>query len=136
MILNIGGEGEPIDDSSGALVVNVNAFYEIAMIRPRFHEALPQEQVWPAHAHATGLPDSYADRIVARRFPISANRAYDGASIDEIAVEMFRVAKPGAELDFGCASCDTKALALAFHRSGFRDVTIRSGGYPVRGRKP
>ena len=47
-----------------------------------------------------------------------------------------RIAKPGAELDFSCSSCDLQTLAESVSRAGFADIETDTDRYSVRGRKP
>lgn len=107
------------------------------MVRPGFASHLSRGHVAVAKsAGALGLRDRCADRVVARSFPIQFDRTIDGFTVDDVAREAFRIAKPGCDLDFGCSSCDLRSLAEVLTRAGFADVEIDGERYSIRGRKP
>lgn len=87
-------------------------------------------------AGALGLRDGCADLVVARHFPIQFDRTIDGFDVDQVAVEAFRIAKPGGGLDFSCSSCDLEPLAGSLSCAGFADIEIDGDRYSVRGRRP
>ncbi|MCU0271001.1 MAG: hypothetical protein MUF83_20485 [Acidimicrobiales bacterium] len=133
--VNLGGEGEPVDGAD--LIVNANIFESLAMIRPGFAARLGGGHVAVAtSAGDLGLRDACADLIIARHFPIQFDRTMDGFDVEQVAAEAFRIAKPGAALDFSCSSCDLQTLAESFREAGFADIETVPDRYGVRGRKP
>ncbi|SRR5216683_8208813 len=143
LIVNLGGEGEDIVAiavSPGATIVHVNPLdypedLVMAPVRTGFEVSLrPEHKLLRRLAHATGLPDEYADAVVAQSFPIQMNTTQDLTPIADLAAEAYRICKSGGELAFHCSSCDREALAEAFRRAGFSDVHVNQRRYAV-GRK-
>lgn len=133
--LNLGGEGERVVGVD--LVVNANLFEPLLMVRPDFVARLASGQVAVRmSAGRLGLRDSCVDLIVGHHFPVQFDRTADRFGIDDVARESFRVARPGADLRFGCSSCDVDALAEAFAGAGFVSVELDAELYAVRARKP
>lgn len=133
VVLNLGGEGEPVD---GDLVVNVNLLYPPLLIRPSFPNTLSLGQVVVA-ASAGLLPvrSSVVDAVVAHHFPIQFGRMVDGPTIAELALEVARVLRDGGSADFQCSSCDVRQLASAFTSAGLALLEAPRPGYPLRLRK-
>jgi hypothetical protein len=124
VIVNLGGEGE----ISGA--INVNNFVVPSMVDRGFARALPPELVVRRSAHDTGLPDGFADKVVANLFPIQWDEfvvdssSGERAHISVLAKEIVRILKPGGVVQFACSSCDRTSLKLAFEEAGLDSVTI------------
>jgi hypothetical protein len=133
VVLNLGGEGEPLD---GDLVVNVNLMYPPLLIRPSFPRRLALGQVVVA-ASAGVLPvrNTVVDAVVAHHFPIQFGRLVDGPTIVELAAEVARVLRDGGTADFQCSSCDVRQLASAFTGAGLALLEPARPGYPLRLRK-
>lgn len=133
--VSLGGEGEPV--AGADLVVNAKIFETLAMVRPGFAARLQRGQVAVAtSAGALALRDACADLVIARHFPIQFGRTMDGFDVEQVAAEAFRIAKPRAELDFSCSSCDLQALAESLRRAGFAHIETDTDRYSVRGRSP
>lgn len=133
-VVNLGGEGE----LEGAL--NVNAFIKPSMWNPGFADELDESLVIRRSAHDTGMPDEFADAVVANHFPIQfdelvvdENGAF--ATVTHLANEIFRILKPGGGVRFACSSCDTDSLAKAFREAGLAEVSVTPTRV-VEGRKP
>ena len=133
-VVNLGGEGEV----PGA--INVNAFISPSMWNRNFAAQLDESLVIRRSAHDTGLPEGFADSVIANHFPIQ----YDELIIDEtgsrasisiLAVEIVRILKSGGGVRFACSSCDPGSLATAFRTAGLTDVVATATG-TVEGRKP
>ncbi len=133
VVLNLGGEGEPVD---GDLVVNVNLMYPLLLMRPSFPMRLSFGQVVVA-ASAGFLPvrNSVVDAVVAHHFPIQFGRLVDGPTIGELALEVARVLRDGGSAAFQCSSCDVRQLASAFTSAGLALLETSRPGYPLRLRK-
>jgi Methyltransferase domain len=134
VVVNLGGEGE----IPGA--INVNAFIEPQMFRPKFPASIPAELVLRKSAHDTGLEPASADVVVANRFPIQYDQfvidpSGRRADVADLAAEIVRILKPGGRLHFGCATCDRASLSTSLLEAGLVDVQVGPGGY-IDARKP
>lgn len=133
IVLNLGGEGEPID---AGLVLNVNLMWPALLVRPDFVRQLTPGQLAVA-ASAARLPfaDAIADRVVARCFPIQFGHLVDGHGINELAQEVARVLRTDGSVEFHCSSCDVQQMAAAFQATGLDLLQAPRPGYPLILRK-
>jgi hypothetical protein len=143
LIVNLGGEGENIvavNVPPGSTVVDVNPLDNggelvMAQVRTGFEDALqPGHELVRQLAHDTGLPEDYADAVVAQSFPIQMNTTQDLIPIADLAAEAYRICKGGGELAFHCSSCDRATFVEAFRRVGCANVDLDERQY-ARGRK-
>lgn len=120
-VLNLGGEGE----APGA--IDVNARVGQVLRASYFSNAT---SLIEAFAHQMPIRSGCIDKVVANRFPIHhdeviSTREGHRVSIEDLATEIFRILRPGGQIEFHCSDCDRLHLLDSFASAGFAGLEIK-----------